>query len=173
LNNNFIYYNKDNNINIKITTGKKKAKRKYTKKGDTKKNVQFGNGIQYPHTQAIIPQPLPKAEPDYNKLASGYLAPIPEPARILICVVLALINNEVIMAVITNFSVMMVLILISISLLILRWRERNDVIAQKKHNYLRGNIKNIPVVLIIVLCIMIYFFYTILRNRFWIYDTNV
>jgi amino acid transporter len=77
------------------------------------------------------------------------------------------------MAVITNFSVMMVLILISISLLILRWRERNDVIAQKKHNYLRGNIKNIPVVLIIVLCIMIYFFYTILRNRFWIYDTNV
>lgn len=90
-----------------------------------------------------------------------------------ICVLLALINNEVIMAVITNFSVMTVLILISISLLILRWRERNDVFAQKKHNYLRGNIKNIPVVLIIVLCIMIYFFYTILRNRFWIYDNNV
>ena len=90
-----------------------------------------------------------------------------------VCVVLALINNEVIMAVITNFSVMTVLILISISLLIFRWRERNDVIAQKKHNYLRGNIKNIPVILILVLCIMIYFFYTILRNRFWIYDTNV
>lgn len=76
-----IHISNKNNINIKITTGTKKAKRKYTKKGDTKKNVQFGNGSQYPHTQAIIPQPLPKAEPDYNKLASGYLAPIPEPAR--------------------------------------------------------------------------------------------
>ena len=81
-----IHISNKNNINIKINTGTKKAKRKYTKKGDTKKNVQFGNGSQYPHTQAIIPQALPKAEPDYNKLAKDYLAPIPEPARRGLCI---------------------------------------------------------------------------------------
>jgi len=69
-----------NNINIKINTGEKKTKRKYTKR-ETKHKAQFGNGAQYPHTQAIIPQPLPKPEPDYNALAREYLAPIPDRAR--------------------------------------------------------------------------------------------
>ena len=40
-----------NNINIKINTGEKKTKRKYTKR-ETAHKAQFGNGAQYPHTQA-------------------------------------------------------------------------------------------------------------------------
>ena len=75
-----IHVSNKNNINIKINTGEKKTKRKYTKR-ETKHKAQFGNGAQYPHTQAIIPQPLPKAEPDYNALAREYLAPIPDRAR--------------------------------------------------------------------------------------------
>jgi hypothetical protein len=75
-----IHVSNKNNINIKINTGEKKTKRKYTKRETTHK-AQFGNGAQYPHTQAIIPQPLPKAEPDYNALAREYLAPVPDRAR--------------------------------------------------------------------------------------------
>ena len=75
-----IHVSNKNNINIKINTGEKKTKRKYTKRETTHK-AQFGNGAQYPHTQAIIPQPLPKPEPDYNALAREYLAPIPDRAR--------------------------------------------------------------------------------------------
>ena len=76
-------------------------------------------------------------------------------ATLLICSLLAILNNEVLMAIITNMSCIGILILISVSLLILRWNERNDVSAQMTHNYIRGNINNIPIVVILNLLVLL------------------
>ena len=85
----------------------------------------------------------------------------------------ALLNNEVILAVFTNFSVMYILIVVSISVLIIRWKERDNKKEQEEHNYIRGNIKNIPVPVVISLIVMVYFMIIILKNKFWLGNKNV
>lgn len=86
----------------------------------------------------------------------------------ILSIILALVNNEVVMAVFCNFSVMLILILLSISLLMIRWKERNNIEEQKKHNYIKGNINNIPLIVLISMVVMIFFKYTILKNKFWL-----
>ena len=86
----------------------------------------------------------------------------------ILSIILALVNNEVVMAVLCNFSVMSILILLSISLIMIRWKERNNIEAQKKHNYIKGNINNIPLIVLISMVVMIFFKYNILKNRFWL-----
>ena len=85
----------------------------------------------------------------------------------------ALLNNEVILAVFTNFSAMYILILVAISVLIIRWRERNNEKEKEEHNYIRGNIGNIPVPVVLSLMVMIYFMGVILKNKFWLGNKNV
>ena len=85
----------------------------------------------------------------------------------IICVLCILLNNEYIFAVITNFSVLYILIIISISLLIIRWKERNYKKEQEEHNYIKGNINNIPIAVVLNLLIMIYFMIVIVKNKFW------
>lgn len=86
----------------------------------------------------------------------------------VISVLCAMINNEVVLAVITNFSVMFNLIVMSLSLLVLRWNDRNNEKEKLEHNYIRGNINNIPVLVVLALITLIYFMFTVLKNKFWI-----
>jgi hypothetical protein len=81
---------------------------------------------------------------------------------------LAIVNNEVLMTIFTNTSCIMILFLISIAVLVLRWRERNDTSVQETHNYIKGNINNIPIVVILNLCVLVYIFYLMIKNKFWI-----
>lgn len=86
-----------------------------------------------------------------------------------ICVFFALFNNETLMAIFSNFSCIAILILISIALLILRWRERDDLDAQLKHNYIWGNVGNIPVPVVANLGVLVYIMYEMIKNQFWIH----
>jgi len=87
---------------------------------------------------------------------------------LLITILLAILNNEVLMAVFTNTSCIMILSLISISLLLKRWSERNDLDAQKMHNYIWGNISNIPLIVVANLLLLMYVMIVMLKNKFWI-----
>jgi APA family basic amino acid/polyamine antiporter len=87
---------------------------------------------------------------------------------LVISILLAIINNEVLMTIFTNTSCILILSFISIALLMLRWSERNDTTAQNTHNYIKGNINNIPIVVIINLCVLVYVFYLMIKNKFWI-----
>lgn len=91
----------------------------------------------------------------------------------ILCVLCALLNNEVILTVMTNFSVMYILIVISIALLVIRWRKRDDIEDQKEHNHIRGNIKNIPIPVVISLAVMFYLMIVIIKNKFWIGDPRI
>ena len=86
-----------------------------------------------------------------------------------ICIFFALFNNETLMAIFSNFTCVAILILISIALLILRWRERDDVAAQLKHNYIWGNVSNMPVPVMANLGILFYIMYEMFKNKFWIH----
>ena len=95
---------------------------------------------------------------------------VPENAIIvsaLIAIVFSLFNNEVILAIFTNFSLFIILISLCASLLILRWNERNNSDKQKANNYIWGNINNIPVIVVLQIIILAYLFYKILINRFY------
>jgi APA family basic amino acid/polyamine antiporter len=87
---------------------------------------------------------------------------------LLITILLAILNNEVLMAVFTNTSCMLILSLISVSLLLKRWSERNDLDAQKMHNYIWGNISNIPVVVVANLFLLMYVMFVMIKDKFWI-----
>ena len=71
------------------------------------------------------------------------------------------------MAVFTNITCILTLVLISISVLLIRWNERGNIELQK-NNFIPGNINNIPVIVIINLCILLYVFYEMVKNKFWI-----
>jgi len=86
-----------------------------------------------------------------------------------ICVFFALFNNATLMAIFSNFTCVATLILISIALLILRWREKDDLEAQLKHNYIWGNVSNMPVPVIANLGVLFYIMYEMFKNRFWIH----
>jgi APA family basic amino acid/polyamine antiporter len=87
---------------------------------------------------------------------------------LVITILLAIINNEVLMTIFTNTSCVMILFLICVAVLMLRWSERNDTKAQDTHNYIKGNINNIPIIVIINMCVLAYVFYLMIKNKFWI-----
>jgi hypothetical protein len=89
-------------------------------------------------------------------------------ASLLICILLAIINNEVLMAIFSNTSCVLILILLSIALLMIRWRERSDTTAQGTHNYIYGNVNNMPVIVILNILVLFYILYIMIRNKFWI-----
>jgi amino acid transporter len=89
-------------------------------------------------------------------------------ASLAITVLLAILNNEVLMAIFSNTSCILILGLISIALLLLRFGERNDLKAQETHNYIRGNIGNIPIIVIINLLVLAYIMFVMIKNKFWI-----
>ena len=86
-----------------------------------------------------------------------------------ICVFFALFNNATLMAIFSNFTCVATLILISIALLILRWREKDDLEAQLKHNYIWGNVSNMPVPVMANLGVLFYVMYEMFKNKFWIH----
>ena len=86
-----------------------------------------------------------------------------------ICVFFALFNNATLMAIFSNFTCVATLILISIALLILRWREKDDLEAQLKHNYIWGNVSNMPVPVMANLGALFYIMYEMFKNKFWIH----
>jgi len=86
----------------------------------------------------------------------------------IISILFALFNNEVILSVFTNFSLFVILISICVCVLAIRWKERNDPSKQKANNYIMGNINNIPVVIILEIIVLLYLFYNILKNRFYL-----
>jgi APA family basic amino acid/polyamine antiporter len=89
-------------------------------------------------------------------------------ATLVIAILLAIVNNEVLMTIFTNTSCVILLFLICVAVLMLRWSERNDTKAQETHNYIKGNINNIPIIVIINLCVLAYIFYLMVKNNFWI-----
>lgn len=86
-----------------------------------------------------------------------------------ICVFFALFNNATLMAIFSNFTCISILILISIALLILRWQEKDDLEAQLKHNYIWGNVSNMPVPVMANLGVLFYIMYEMVKNKFWIH----
>jgi hypothetical protein len=87
---------------------------------------------------------------------------------LLIAGLFAIINNEVVMAVISNISCILIMIILSITVLAIRYKERNDIESQKKYNYITGNINNIPIAVIINVIMLIYIFFIMIKNKFWI-----
>jgi APA family basic amino acid/polyamine antiporter len=89
-------------------------------------------------------------------------------ASLIICILLAILNNEVLMAIFSNTSCVLILLLLSLALLMLRWQERNNQTAQQTHNYIYGNINNIPIVVILNMCVLFYILFIMIKNKFWI-----
>jgi len=89
-------------------------------------------------------------------------------ASLIITILLAIINNEVLMAVITNSSCVLLLFLVCLSIILIRWKERNNLEAQKTNNFIKGNINNIPIIVVLNMCVLLYLFYVMLKNKFWI-----
>jgi len=89
-------------------------------------------------------------------------------ASLFITILFAIINNEVLMAVFSNTSCILILSLLSISVLMIRFKEQTNIDAQNTHNYIRGNINNIPIIVIINLILLAYIFYVMLKNKFWV-----
>ena len=89
-------------------------------------------------------------------------------ASLFITILLAIINNEVLMAIFSNTSCILILALLSIAVLLLRWKEKGDIDSQNAHNFIKGNINNIPIIVIINLCLLSYIFYVMIKNKFWI-----
>jgi L-asparagine transporter-like permease len=89
-------------------------------------------------------------------------------ASLIITILLAILNNEVLMAIFSNTSCILILGLISIALLLLRFGERTNLKAQETHNYIRGNINNVPIIVIINLLVLAYIMFIMIKNKFWI-----
>ena len=89
-------------------------------------------------------------------------------ASLAITVLLAILNNEVLMAIFSNTSCILILSLLSIALLMIRFGERNDLKAQESHNYIPGNINNIPIIVVINLILLAYIMFVMIKNKFWI-----
>jgi APA family basic amino acid/polyamine antiporter len=89
-------------------------------------------------------------------------------ASLIITILLAIINNEVLMAIFSNTSCILILSLLSIAVLLLRLKEQTNIDAQHTHNFIRGNINNIPIIVIINLIVLMYIFYVMIKNKFWI-----
>ena len=90
---------------------------------------------------------------------------------LIFSILFACINNEVILSVFSNTSLFIILISICISVIVIRWKERNDPQKQKDHNYIWGNINNVPILVILELIILIILFGYILKNKFYLDKT--
>ena len=66
----------------------------------------------------------------------------------------------------SNTSCILILSLLSIAVLLLRFKEQTNIDAQNTHNFIRGNINNIPIVVIINLIVLMYIFYVMIKNKF-------
>jgi amino acid transporter len=86
----------------------------------------------------------------------------------VIAAICSLINNEVVLTVFTNFSALFILVLLCLALLITRWNERGDITKQNEHNYILGNIENIPVPVVLALLLILYAKYKIFKHGFWL-----
>jgi amino acid transporter len=86
---------------------------------------------------------------------------------LVICILLALLDNEVILSVFTNFSLFIILNSLCIALLLIRWNERNDPSKHSK-NYIMGNINNIPVIVVAEVLALSFLFYSVLKNNFYL-----
>jgi len=75
----------------------------------------------------------------------------------------SLVNNEVSITMFTNFAALFILMLLCLALIATRWAERADAVKQSEHNYIIGNIENIPVPVIIALMLILYAKYKIIQ----------
>jgi amino acid transporter len=86
-----------------------------------------------------------------------------------ICVVFALFNNVSLLALFANFTGIATLILISVAVLIYRWRDKDDIKSQLKHNVFKwDNVHNIPVSVVAGLGALFVLFWNMIKNGFWI-----
>ena len=109
------------------------------------------------------------SNPDFWSKISEYSTPTNAIiVTFVIAAVCSLINNEVVLTVFTNFSGLLILVLLCVALLITRWSERGDVTKQSEHNYILGNIENIPVPVVLALLLILYAKYKIVKHWFWL-----
>jgi APA family basic amino acid/polyamine antiporter len=105
--------------------------------------------------------------PDFWSKLSEYRTPT---NAILVSFAIAaafsLVNNEVSITVFTNFAALFILMLLCIALIATRWAERADATKKLEHNYIIGNIENIPVPVIIALLLILYAKYKIIQRMF-------
>ena len=87
---------------------------------------------------------------------------------LIVCIIFALFNNEVLSAIFTNFSCIFLLLLIGLSIIIVRWKNKDNIQDQEKNNHIYGNINNIPIVVVLAIISLFYIFYKILINNFYI-----
>ena len=87
---------------------------------------------------------------------------------LVITILLSLVHNVVVMTVFSNVACVLILFLLSVSLLILRFRDMYDEKSQLEHNYIKGNVNNIPVIVVINICLLSYIFYVMVKQKFWI-----
>jgi basic amino acid/polyamine antiporter, APA family len=87
---------------------------------------------------------------------------------LIACIIFALFNNEVLIAIFTNFSCILLLLLIGISIIIVRWKNKDNIEDQEKNNHIYGNINNIPIVVVLAIISLFYIFYKIIINNFYI-----
>jgi amino acid transporter len=87
---------------------------------------------------------------------------------LIVCIIFALFNNEVLIAIFTNFSCIFLLLLIGLSIIIVRWKNKDNIEDQEKNNHIYGNINNIPIVVVLAIICLFYIFYKIIINNFYI-----
>lgn len=105
--------------------------------------------------------------PDFFSSLSSYKTPTNAIIiSFVISVLFAILHNEVLMAIFSNFTTLSIMIAMTVSLLMIRWKERHE--PEKKHNYFPLNIRNIPVPLVAGLIILLFFTGTIVKNKFFI-----
>jgi APA family basic amino acid/polyamine antiporter len=99
---------------------------------------------------------------DYNTPTNAIIV------TFIISVIFSLINSEVVLTIFSNFSALFILVLLCVALLVIRWNERDKPAEQAEHNYILGNVNNIPIPVIIALILIIYAKYKIIKHRFWL-----
>lgn len=87
---------------------------------------------------------------------------------LIVCIIFALFNNEVLTAIFTNFSCILLLLLIGLSIIIVRWKNKDNIEDQEKNNHIYGNINNIPILVVLAIICLLYIFFKILVNNFYI-----
>jgi amino acid transporter len=80
--------------------------------------------------------------------------------------IISVINNPTTLAIISNIMFIIIILLLSISLIIVRWNERNNKSKQVKYNYMKNiNVYNIPLEVVVNIILLIYVLYIIFRDR--------
>lgn len=88
---------------------------------------------------------------------------------LVICIAFSLFNNVSLLALFANFTGVATLILIAVAVLIYRWRDKDDLESQLKHNVFKwDNVKNIPLSVVAALAALCTLFWNMIANGFWI-----